>query len=111
MHRLTVTFVPGRVRRGLHGALVIVLMCGGYLWLGDSGAALVLLWGVADSPRRERITLEIRLELVAEVRLYSRALVVREYGRDFFWIFADEMPPVDYAALRRTLKTQIEGLS
>lgn len=111
MVAVNVTLVPGRIRRLLHAALVIVLMFGGCLWFGNAGAGLILLWGAANRPCRERITCEIRLERVAEIRLYSRALVVREYRRDFFWIFADEMPAGDYAALRRMLKTQIEGLA
>lgn len=107
---MRVTYVPGRLRRLLHGGLVTLLMYGGFLWFGNAGAALILLWGAAHHPRRQPVTCEIRLERVAEIRLYSRALVVREYRRDFFWIFADELPFADFAALRRMLKTQIEGL-
>jgi len=90
--------------------LVLLLMTGGWLWFGASGAALMLLWGEANRPSRQPWVLDIPIERVAEIRLYSTVLVLRLYRGDFTCIFADEMVPAEYAELRRTLKAQLQGL-
>jgi hypothetical protein len=105
---LTVECQPGRRRRTLHVLLVLLLMTGGWLWFGVSGAALMLLWGEANWPRP--FVRHIAIARIAEIRLYGTVLVMREYRGDFTCIFADEMPPDEYAALRRSLKSQLEGL-
>ncbi len=102
---VSVTFCPGRIRMHLHILLVALLVYGGYLWFGTAGAAIFLLWGRSAAPKRKLIDLQIHLERVAEIRLYTKALVIREFRKDFRWIFADEIPPEDFAAVRRRLKS------
>ena len=107
---MSVVHSPARIRRNLHLLFALLLCVGGWIYLGNAGAALLLLRARAAWPSGGPRELVLRLERVSQIRLYSRALVIREFGGDCLWIFADEMPPADYAALRRTLRAQIEGL-
>jgi hypothetical protein len=105
-----IEYVPGRIRKALHMVFVAVASMGGYLWMGNAGAALLCLWGYAAWPGTGVCRLSVQLERIAEVRLYTTAVVVREYGGTPQWIYRDEMPADSYAAFRRTVKQQVQGL-
>lgn len=107
---LTVDLRSGRLRLYLHVLLTGLIVLAGWIWFGNAGAALLVLWGKASCPRRQPMTLSIPLAEVCELWLYSMALVVRQWNGQLIWIFRDELPAADYARVRRELKAQIEGL-
>ncbi|MCP5181043.1 MAG: hypothetical protein H6993_02495 [Pseudomonadales bacterium] len=107
---MTVVLLRGRSRRRWFALLCAVLAAGAWLWFGACGAALLLLWGEANAPRWSRYRLHIPLAQVCEIRLYPRSLAVRRYDGTVDWVFADELPAAEFAALRRGVREQLAGL-
>ncbi len=100
----------GRRRRVAYGLYVFVALGGAYVWLGNSGFALVGLWAYSHWPRWQTRRYEWSPAEVDTVWLWGNTLAVRLYGGATFWVFADELSHAEFARVRRRLKSQIEGL-
>ncbi len=92
---------------GLVGALVLA---GGWFWFGLSGLGLAALWCASAWPRWRERNERWSLAEVSAVWLWAGTLAVQFYGGRTCWVFEGELPECEYAALRRALKAQIEGL-
>ena len=104
---LAVDLHIGRLRR-LQAAIVVCAGCAaGWLWLGNSGAALLGLWAWSLWPRwkSQRITVRfgsLRYARFAASRVFwvERPFVAKQ-------VFVDEVSGAQYAKLRRELKFRL----
>lgn len=107
-NRIAVELRCGRLRR-LHAlALLFLAVTAGWFWWGNSGAGLLGLWVWSGHWRDWRggvRTLTVNRHELRGVRLSPlRVLCI---GRCFRGseIFADELAPAEFAAVRRLLKS------
>lgn len=90
----------------------IVGIGAGWAWLGNAGAGLLALWILAvqqDVWDRRPRQLRVDLARLRSVRLGRWRVVCTERWWRGIEVFADELPPADYARLRRELKWHFEG--
>jgi hypothetical protein len=100
-------FETGRLRRLEVAGIATLAAAAGWMWLGASGLALVVLWFRARWPLPD----VVRYQLDARrVRLVSLGVVRVRWTEGWFKageVFSDEIDPADFAALRRFLKAAV----
>ncbi len=98
---MRISVEPGRGRRLEWWLHLMVGTLGGWLWLGNSGAALMALWIYGQRPPKTLlITLPVRIR---RVKLSQTALTAY-WGLHSARIFRDELDEEEFARLRRRLK-------
>jgi len=104
---LSVQLTIGRLRR-LQAVTVAIVGCvGGWLWLGNSGAALLGLWAWSLWPRWQERRVTVNVASLRLVRLSANRVLWVERPLRTRQIFADELSSAQYAALRRELKAAV----
>ncbi len=98
---------PGRLRRLELAAVVTLAGAAGWMWLGASGLALVLLWARTQWPLPALVCHEIGARRVRVVRLGVVRVSWVEGWCSGGEVFADEIDPAEFAALRRFLKAAV----
>ncbi len=97
----------GRLRRLELAAVAALAASAGWIWLGTSGLALVVLWFRTQWPLPDHFCFELNARRVRVVRL---GVVRVRWVEGWFGggdVFADEVDPAEFAALRRFLKAAL----
>jgi hypothetical protein len=95
--------LPG-YRRLMEGSLRLLFLIGGWVWFGASGVALVGLWIMArpaDGPSDHDWEALLRSGRVRLVHVTALAVVIVTRGAPRAFFFRDELPPLEWARLRR----------
>ena len=102
-----VIVVPGRIRCCYWLLVAAVCVCGGWLWLGNSGAGLLLLWCCALRPwRRETIVVQPAAIEQDGVVMEPWRLSMQIEGEPIE-VFRDELSARDWAMLRAQLRLNV----
>ena len=95
----------GRMRR-VHAAAMVAAGCAaGWMWLGNSGAALLGLWAWSAWPRWTSQRINVDRSRVRFAQLGASRVFWVERREKAQQVFADEVSPAQFAALRRELKS------
>ncbi len=99
----------GRLRRVYAATMVVAGCAAGWLWLGNSGAALLGLWAWSAWPRWTTRRVTIDLSRLRFARLGVKRVFWVEQPLRAQQIFADEVIGAQYAELRRLIKSKLSG--